>query len=197
MQDRRRVWRKVLKQVGILAAAAVIFSTFDDRDVSADFAARIMFESCQQELEQEKELRHHAEDKLVEEREAHKKEMADREAFWMKTYEEKEQEQAGAWCWQNYKTCEDDLARMDHDCLFNMRMAKLVNNEGNMRQLKARLKAWGLSPDAWCNATPEEVEKIKNLTGLDGSTGVPIVKIKLTMPAPTQLTPAEEGKMED
>jgi len=179
-----------------LLLAAILIALLMSRDVGGE-TGTVALELCQDDLSQEIELRKGLLARKDEEIERLKKQIEDREAFWLDAFERKEAEKAGAWCWTNYKDCEYLLERSDKDCLFNMRMAKLVTNEGNMKQLKYRLKANGLSPDAWCNASPEEVAKLKDLTGLDASTGVPVINLRMTYPAPSDLSEAEQIKEDE
>jgi hypothetical protein len=176
-----------------LLLASVLAVVAMSRSASGD--APTALESCRTSLEDEGKLRKGLLARKDEEIARLKKQMDDREAFWEKVMEEKEAEKAGAWCWENYVACETLLERADKDCTFNMRMAKLVVSEGGMKQLKNKLKANGLSPDDWCNASPDEIERLKDLSGLDGSTGVPIVNLSMTYPAP--LSEAEQIKEEE
>jgi hypothetical protein len=152
-------------------------------------------DACREDLAREGELREAILISKNKEIARLKVEMMKREAFWQKQYEEQQAEKAGSWCWENLKEQEKLVERNDKDCTFNMRMAKLVTNEGNMKQLKNRLAAWGLSPAEWCNASPSQVKEIADLTGLDGSTGVPIISFTMSVPVP--LTEAEQIKEEE
>lgn len=177
----------------ILLMTVVGMASFASMKASGNVPTAI--DVCKMDLEKEIELRKGLLVRKDEEIERLKKQMGEREAFWRKQYEEQQAEKAGAWCWENLKEQEKLVERNDKDCTFNMRMAKLVTNEGNMKQLKNRLAAWGLSPAEWCDASPAEVKEIADLTGLDGSTGVPIINFTMSVPAP--LTEAEQIKEEE